>query len=151
MKGDADYLKAKSETETENSDMSSMSSMQSVDEGAVAMLSMDQIRNMRQAKLNAKLSNRSENEDDDEYDQEKGYVKSRFNVEKRHSMPMEDSNHCILEVDLEDDDSNDSIKVPVGGNVTPRQHYTNGLSQDNYSNRSRNDDEIDQDKEQLEL
>ena len=66
-------------------------------------------------------------------------------------MPMEDSNHCILEVDLEDDDSNDSIKVPVGGNVTPRQHYTNGLSQDNYSNRSRNDDEIDQDKEQLEL
>ena len=47
MKGDADYLKAKSETETENSDMSSMSSMQSVDEGAVAMLSMDQIRNMR--------------------------------------------------------------------------------------------------------
>ena len=47
MKGDADYLKAKSETETENSDMSSLSSMQSVDEGAVAMLSMDQIRNMR--------------------------------------------------------------------------------------------------------
>ena len=47
MKGDADYLKAKSETEAENSDMSSMSSMQSVDEGAVTMLSMDQIRNMR--------------------------------------------------------------------------------------------------------
>lgn len=47
MKGDYDYLKGMAETEGENSEISSMSSYQSVDEGAISVLSMDQIRNMR--------------------------------------------------------------------------------------------------------
>lgn len=47
MKGDYDYLKGLAETEGENSEISSMSSYQSVDEGAISVLSMDQIRNMR--------------------------------------------------------------------------------------------------------
>lgn len=55
MKGDTDYLKGRAETETENSDLSSMSSYQSVDEGAISVLSMEQIRNMRLMQLTSKL------------------------------------------------------------------------------------------------
>ena len=50
---DLDYLKGRADTETDNSEISSMSSFKSVDEGAVAALSMDQIRNMRLIQLNA--------------------------------------------------------------------------------------------------
>ena len=54
MKEDPDYQTAKLNSEVDNSDvtsmssMSSMSSMQSVDEGAIAVLSVGQIRDMKQ-------------------------------------------------------------------------------------------------------
>ena len=51
MKGDYDYLKGMAETEGDNSEVSSMSSYQSVDEGAISVLSMEQIRNMRLRQL----------------------------------------------------------------------------------------------------
>lgn len=41
IKQDLDYLKGMADTETDNSDLSSMSSFKSVDEGAVAALSID--------------------------------------------------------------------------------------------------------------
>ena len=52
---DKDYIKGKAEMETENSEVSSMSSYQSVDEGAISVLSMEQIRNMRLMQLTSKL------------------------------------------------------------------------------------------------
>lgn len=55
VKGDYDYLKGMAETEGDNSEISSMSSYQSVDEGAISVLSMEQIRNMRLIQLTSSL------------------------------------------------------------------------------------------------
>ena len=51
MKNDFDYQKGRSNTEEDVSEISSMSSYQSVDEGAISVLSVDQIRNMRSIQM----------------------------------------------------------------------------------------------------
>ena len=60
-----------------DSDMDSISSFQSVDEGAISILSIDQIRNMKQ-KLQANCEievDKDATPDDDEENEERGFVK----------------------------------------------------------------------------
>lgn len=120
MKNDFDYQKGRSNTEEDVSEISSMSSYQSVDEGAISVLSVDQIRNMRsiQMTLNPSkdddLGMELDSDSDTDEDNQIKLPDNRDNVEHhRHISKLEQSDDCIAEdVNLEEVDS-DSVAVPV--------------------------------------
>mgnify|MGYP001387645488 CR=1 FL=1 len=122
MKGDFDYLKGRAETEAENSEVSSMSSYQSVDEGAISVLSMEQIRSMRLIQLTSNLPKGTgmELDSDTGSDSDIEDIKVKLPEESdnsehhRHISKLEQSDDNIVQdVNLEEEDSK-SVVVPVG-------------------------------------
>lgn len=98
----------KGDCDTDNSDMDSISSFQSVDEGAIAILSMDQIRNMR-AKQQAAQEVDLEVSSDEEKGESKEFVKptDKFNLEQHLCVEDEENGVNISTIDL---DVSESVK-----------------------------------------